>query len=126
MNDASTENLFFSSAAPIRPAEMGYSVVEAESIHRIFYSSLYRASIFPRQLTEYDAGQVALLCDGAKIVIINVFRFKCARALVKKAIRKNEILSVIESISYVRMYCISYCMNVSLLNTDVTNYYLHV
>ena len=45
-----------SKLAPIRPAEMGYSVVEAESIRRIFYSSLYRASIFPRQLTEYDSG----------------------------------------------------------------------
>ena len=45
---------------PIRPLEMGYSAVEADSLLRIFYSSLYRASIFPRQLTEYDAGKEEL------------------------------------------------------------------
>jgi len=40
---------------PIRHEEMGYTIAEAASIRRVFYSSMYRASIFPRQLTEYDA-----------------------------------------------------------------------
>mmetsp|Transcript_34020 Transcript_34020/g.46704 ORF Transcript_34020/g.46704 Transcript_34020/m.46704 type:complete len:129 (+) Transcript_34020:526-912(+) len=47
-------NYFQTNNQPIRH-EMGYTIAEAASIRRVFYSSMYRASIFPRQLTEYDA-----------------------------------------------------------------------
>jgi putative alpha-1,2-mannosidase len=44
----------------LRHEAMGYSRLEADSIHRIFYSSMYRASLFPRQLIEYDQGTFTL------------------------------------------------------------------
>jgi len=46
-------NYFQTNNQPIRH-EMGYTIAEAASIRCVFYSSMYRASIFPRQLTEHD------------------------------------------------------------------------